>query len=376
MNDKLIALRHDVHMHPEVSGAERETAARIVRFLEALAPDALMTGLGGHGVLATFDSGQPGPAVLFRCELDALPIVETNTFAHASRNAGVSHKCGHDGHMAIQCGLAEALAAKRPARGKVYLLFQPAEETGAGAEAVLLDPRFAEIKPDMAIAVHDMPGYPIGTVALKDGTITASVSGLAIRLQGRTSHASQPEQGLNPALAIAELLTKTDALNLNDPSSPDFRLITPVHVSIGTPHAFGVTAGDGELQLTLRGWDDARLEALRERIKTLAVEIAGQHELHVAFESMQTFRANNNDPAVNALVRAGASDAALTVLTLSEPVKGGEDFGLFSARFPCALVLLGAGDTTALHSPDFDFPDALIEPGVRLVNAIARRVLG
>ncbi len=374
--EKLHTLRRTLHAHPEVSGEERATAARIASYFNDLKPDELLTGLGGHGLVATFDSGTTGPTLLFRCELDALPIQETNDFAHQSSITGVSHKCGHDGHMAIVCGLAELLADRRPQRGKVHLLFQPAEETGQGAEWVLRDPRFAEVKPDMAIALHNFPGYPHNAIVVKDGLFTAAVSSLIIRLQGRTSHASEPERGINPALAVAELLRASDALNLNDPESPDFSLVTPVHVRIGSP-AYGVSAGDAEVHFTLRRWDTEGLAQLRSRVVALAEEISARHGLQFSMETLQHFHANVNDSATTDLVRQAAQAMRLTLIERTSPVKGGEDFGIFTSRFPCCMFGLGAGeDTPALHSPDYDFPDAIVESGVRVLEHVARRVVG
>lgn len=373
--EKLRTLRHELHTHPELSGQEQQTAKRITAYLQNLKPDELLTGLGGHGIVATFDSGQSGPTLLFRSELDALPIEEINTFAYRSSIQGVSHKCGHDGHSTILCGVAELLAQQRPSKGKVHLLFQPAEETGSGAEAVLNDPRFSSITPDMAIALHNFPGYPHHSVIIKKGIFTAAVSSLILRLQGKTAHASQPEYGLNPALAVAELLQKSDAYNLNDPASEEFQLVTPVYARVGSP-AYGVAAGDGEVHFTLRCWDNTKLEKLRSSIIQLAREISAAHRLELTHESLQNFHANTNDAASVDIVRTSALDLGLEVIELSSPLKGGEDFGLFTARFPCCMFALGAGETTpALHSPDYDFPDELIETGVKLFDSIVRKVL-
>ena len=374
--EKLIALRHDLHSHPEVSGQEKKTAARVEAYLRALTPDRLLTQIGGHGIVATFESGQPGPTLLFRCELDALPISEVNTFAHRSSNPDVSHKCGHDGHSAMLCGLAGLLAHNRPARGEVHLLFQPAEETGAGARAVLKDPKFAAIRPDMAFALHNFPGYPLGSVIVRNGIITAAVIGLKLTWQGWTAHASQPEFGRNPALAIAEALQHSQSLNRPNPSDPDFRLVTPIHLRVGSP-AYGIAAGDGELHLTLRSWTDTGLEQLVSSIVTFCEELAQRDGLELESITTQAFAANNNDGAIADVMRQAALESGLALIELPEPLKGGEDFGLFTARFPCCMALLGAGENSpALHNPDYDFPDELLEPGVRLMERIVRQVLG
>ena len=275
MNHDVVALRHQLHSQPELSGQEHATAQTIATFLTSLRPDGLITGVGGTGVVATFSGAEPGPQLLFRCELDALPITEVRVAGHASTVAGVSHKCGHDGHMAILCGLAVQLARSRPARGAVHLLFQPAEETGTGAAAVLADPVFATIRPDAAVAIHNMPGFPMHSVRLKVGAVTPAVRGIVIRLQGRTAHASEPEKGENPSLAVADLLRECAALCVNDAEAEDFALVTPVHVRIGTV-AYGVSAGDAEVHLTLRTHTNEALAALHEEVLEVAAEFAAR----------------------------------------------------------------------------------------------------
>ncbi len=376
MLEKLIQFRHDLHAHPELSGQEQQTARRVTSYLQALNPDDLVTGIGGHGLVATFDSGQSGPALLFRAELDALPIREINTFDYRSRVSGVSHKCGHDGHSVILCGLAEKLAQRRPANGKVYLLFQPAEETGEGAAAVLADPKFSEIKPDIGISLHNFPGFGKNSIILKEGIFTIAVGSHLFRFTGYTSHASEPENGRNPSLAIAEMLQKSQQFNIPDIEREDFGLITPVFTKIGSP-AYGVSAGEGEVHFTLRAVDNQRLESFRSELIALAEQLSQRDGLTLSHESLQTFYANNNDKALVDLARQTAHSLGLTVIERQQIIKGGEDFGLFSEKFPCCMFGLGAGtDTPAVHNPDYDFPDDIIEAGVNMFEGIVRKVLG
>lgn len=156
----LLALRQDLHRHPELSGEEFATAERIRYFMAPFQPDAIIENIGGYGLVFVFEGSQPGPTVLFRCELDALPIKEVNTFNYRSVVSGASHKCGHDGHMTIICALGVLLAGKRPEKGRVLLAFQGAEETGQGAVAMVEDPLFQPLKPDYAFALHNLPPFP------------------------------------------------------------------------------------------------------------------------------------------------------------------------------------------------------------------------
>ncbi|MFZ9628901.1 MAG: M20 metallopeptidase family protein [Ilumatobacteraceae bacterium] len=372
----VVALRRHLHAHPELSGHEHETAARVVEFLTPLGPDRIVTGIGGTGIVATFDSGVPGPVLLFRSELDALPIVELGVDEHGSTCDGVSHKCGHDGHTAILCGLAQRLAARRPATGAVHLLFQPAEEDGTGAASVLADARFDDIRPDRGFAIHNMPGFPMHSFVIKPGPITAAVRSIVLRFTGRTAHASEPEKGENPSLAIADLLHGCADISVNDVESPDFCLITPVHVLVGSP-AYGVSAGDGEVHLTIRTFANSGLAVLQGRIETLAASLAARDRLHLSVEIVEDFFANMNDAEATAIARRAAEQCGFDIITPELGLRGGEDFGLFSERFPCCMVLLGSGeDYHPIHNPHYDFRDELIATGVRFFDTVVRDQLG
>ena len=173
-NNDPILLRRTLHEYAEPSGEEHRTAEIVRDYLQTFEPDDLLSQLGGHGLAAVYRSGKPGPLVLFRCELDALPIPETLTCDHASRTEGISHKCGHDGHMAIVSGLAPLLKKKRPQSGGAALLYQPSEEAGEGAARLLQDPSFRAIQPDYVFALHNLPGFPLGEVIWRDGVFSAS----------------------------------------------------------------------------------------------------------------------------------------------------------------------------------------------------------
>lgn len=371
----LASLRRELHAHPEVSGDERKTAGRVLAELERLEPDGLERNLGGHGILATFGCDTGGPQALVRCELDALPIHEVNTFAHRSVHTGVAHMCGHDGHMAILLGLARKLAEHRPAGGQAHLLFQPAEETGAGAAAVLQDPRMLGRAFGLVLALHNIPGIPMGTVAVRKGAFTASVSSLVIALGGKTSHAAEPELGLNPAMAVARIITGVLALQHNDPDSDRLRVVTVVHVTLGTKD-YGISAGSAEVHLTVRCWTDAGLRALEQEIAQEARRVAGAEGLSVDIRRCFAFQANRNDGAATELVVQAARDLGLHVAEREHPFKWGEDFGAFTARYKGCMFGLGAGvDSPALHNPDYDFPDELIPTGSALFDAAVRAFL-
>ena len=372
----LVAFRRQLHMRPELSGEEEQTAADIVARMEAHRPDQLLHGLGGHGVAAVFDSGQPGPSVLFRCELDGLPIAETGGQDWRSRTPGKAHLCGHDGHMAILLGLATRITGNRPAKGRVILLFQPAEETGAGARAVLADPLFKSVQPDYAFALHNLPGMPLGHAALRDGPMNFASEGLAIRLTGRTSHASQPENGISPAGAMTELVAALPNMPATLGIEAGKALATLVHARLGE-EAFGISPGEALVMTTLRTIDDATQARLMDAAETMAEDVAKKHDLGLSLARSDRFAACANDADAAAAVRAACGALDVPVSESPEPFRWSEDFGLFGSVSKSALFVLGAGeDCTPLHAPDYDFPDALIETGVSLFERIARGLCG
>ncbi len=371
---KLIIFRKHLHASPELSGHEVATAALVKEALAPYQPATLLDGLGGTGILAELKHSEEGPSVMFRAELDALPIQEINDFDYRSTVDGVSHKCGHDGHMAILLGLAEGLKNNPKLRGSSYLLFQPAEEIGTGAHAVLKDSKMQNFRPDMAFALHNLPGYPLGAVIVRKGSFTASVKSLVLEFEGKTSHAAEPEKGINPARAISEIIQQVLPLSNSDTQDEEFALITPVSIRMGEI-AYGVSAGDAEIHLTLRAWSPEVMQNLGEQIIKIVQNIARQHQLSFSHSWTNEFRANFNDEISVELIEEAARRLELDLIHLDRPIKWGEDFGAFTQSFPGAMFGLGSGiEHPALHNPDYDFPDSLIPIGVQMFQTIAELV--
>lgn len=372
----LITFRHALHQWPEPSGHEERTAQTIATALAALSPDDLITGLGGHGVAAVFRGQADGPTVMLRAELDALPIPDKAEVPHQSRIPGAGHLCGHDGHSTILLATAQALAAQRPARGRAVLLFQPAEEDGSGAAAVLADPAFAPLRPDWAFALHNMPGLPLGLAQISPGPANCASVGLRLVFTGATAHAATPQTGVSPLPAILSLIPEVQALAPGGDLGPDFRLITVTHIRAGEP-AFGIAPGQAELWLTLRCLADAPMGALKAQVSELAQQAARQHGLSLASSWHDDFAACTNDPQASAHILAALRDTA-TPHDPAEPMRASEDFGRFGqGGTRSAMFLLGAGEShPALHDPLYDFPDALIPLGRRIFLTLTRNLLG
>jgi amidohydrolase len=372
----LAAWRKALHRAPELSGAEAETAREVCRFLGPTRPDRIVTGLGGHGLAFVYQGAAAGPTVLVRAELDALPIEEVSTFAHRSARPGTAHLCGHDGHMAILAGVARGFAAQRPRRGRAVLLFQPAEEDGSGAEAVIADPKFAAIAPDFCFALHNMPGLPLGSAALKVGPVACASRGLTIGLGGRTAHASAPDEGVSPMTALARLMPALTALGRPGPLDQAFAMVTVTHAEMGAK-SFGVAPGHAELWATLRTLTDAGMERLCGEAEALAREAASADGLTLSLRYSDVFAHCDNAPAAVAWASAALDAEGVPPSEAGQPMLASEDFGVFGRCAPSALFLLGAGESApGLHNPDYDFSDALIGIGVRVFLRILRDVLG
>jgi amidohydrolase len=377
----LRSLRHELHQMPEISGEEEKTAARIAQELVKAGADRTWTGLGGHGVAAEFIGDKPGPTVMLRCELDALPIEEISQQPYRSRIDGKGHLCGHDGHMVMVLGAALALK-KRPASGRVILLFQPAEETGAGAEAVIKDPRWSELRPDFAFAYHNVPGRPLGEIALCQEVSNCASRGMKICFTGKTSHAAAPEDGISPALVMADLMHSLPALGPGGDMGPDFALATLTHAQLGEA-TFGISPGAGELRLTLRSQTDARMEKMVKaaeaqlsealaRTAEKATEVSAEVTWH------DVFLATVNEDAATEVVGQAADKLGLSRVAMEHPMRWSEDFGRFGLDgAKAAMIFIGSGEEQPqLHNPNFDFPDALIPVGVTLLVEILDQILG
>ena len=373
---QLIDWRRELHCRPELSGQEAETAREVESTLAAAGADRLVSGLGGHGVAAVYEGAAPGPTVMFRAELDGLPIEEISEILHRSTLPGKAHLCGHDGHMATLAALARGLQRRRPGRGRAVLLFQPAEENGAGAAAVLADPRFQDMAPDYAFALHNMPGLPLGRAALNAGPVSCASRGIRIVLTGKTAHAAMPEQGLSPIAAVAGLMPALTALGSGGTLDEGFRLVTVTHARMGEP-AFGIAPGYAEVWATLRTLTDAGMAELCAEAEALARGLAAEAGLGVEIAYKDVFVHCENDLEAVAILRRALDAEGVPQGKDGQPMRASEDFGRFGRNARAAMFFLGAGERhPSLHNPDYDYPDELIAIGARVFMRTARELLG
>ncbi|WP_170505116.1 amidohydrolase [Ruegeria arenilitoris] len=372
---QLTRLRHELHQSPELSGQEELTAARIADELRARGADQVLTGIGGHGVAGVFDSGQAGPTVAIRCELDGLPIQEQSEAAYASRISGKGHLCGHDGHMVMVLGVADHLNQYRPQLGRVVLIFQPAEETGQGAIAYRADPKFSEIAPDYVFSLHNLPGLPLGDVQLCEGPANCASRGMKVVLSGKTSHAAAPQDGVSPAGALAALMPQMARLGSGGSLDADFALTTVTHVNLGEP-TFGVAPGRAELWVTLRTVADARMQSLIDEAEALVAQAASDQGLGYEITYEDVFEACVNAPDAVDILSGSCARAGVNCEVTPYPQKFSEDFGQFGKDAKAAMFWLGSGEKhPQLHNPDYDFPDELTPVGVSVFVATIQSLL-
>jgi amidohydrolase len=369
--NELVSLRRKLHRHPEVSGEEHNTSASIMKFMKRCNSDEVIR-LGDAGLAFVFRGIEKGRSVAYRAELDALPITETGNPGYKSEVAGTSHACGHDGHMAILAGLGLKIANSRPRRGTAILLFQPAEETGQGANAIMRDAAFRDLQPEQIFALHNLPGFPMGEILIRDGTFAAASSGMVVTLKGKTSHAGEPEKGINPDRAISRLIEGIHSINAEFTESRDLAFTTIIHIVLGEM-AFGTSPGYGEVCLTIRAFNDHDLERLRERLEKLAAQVSKEEHLEHGIYYTEVFPATQNSRECTELIRKAAEREGLSVHTLNEPFRWTEDFGYYTREIKGGFFGLGSGaDKPALHNPDYDFPDELIDTGTSLFYTLYR----
>ncbi len=352
MLQTITQLRHGLHAIPELSGAEHETKAMLISWLGT--HTTLDIRPCGDGFYAAHREPDPTkPPIALRADYDAIPRPDGTA----------AHLCGHDGHAAALCGAALAAEGKTFGRN-IFFLFQPAEETGAGAAPCCALFDMEEVS--AIYGAHNLPGWPLGRVTTRPGTFACASRGVTLRLTGKPTHAAYPEQGLSPATAVGKLLCA-----LPDISAPakytGMTLCTVIGVHMGEK-AFGAAAEAAELWLTLRAEHDHNLSALQTSVLDYAQALADADRLTFTWEEQDVFPATENTPA-----------PARALLTLTDgqlldvPMRWSEDFGHYLNRCPGCFFGIGAGEThPGLHTETYEYPDALLEPTIEVFLKIMR----
>ena len=371
----IVELRRLLHSRAELSEQEKETNHIINEWISKTYPDLQIEKIGGYGLAALYKGRQPGKRILLRADIDALHIPEQNALSYRSENKGVSHKCGHDGHTAMLCGVARKLSECRPEKGEVVLLFQPAEETGQGAKAILKDPQFEQILPDSAYGLHNLPGFEAGQILVRKGCFAAASFGLKLIFEGKTAHASQPETGKNPSELLAVLIHQLEKKRELLKEVKPLTTFVITHAVLGE-ETFGVAPGHAEIWLTLRSFDDRNLEMLADQVIALCQAKAKDYLFDFHFTMHEAFAATNSNDANVTVIENAAKRLNLSLGHLMEPFRWSEDFGRFGAVCPIGFFGLGSGfSQPALHDSEYDFPDAVLETGINMFMEIINEEL-
>ncbi len=338
------ALRHALHACPEISGQENKTRALLLNFLQA--HTSLPLHPCGGGFYAVHRESQPQkPSIALRADYDALALP----------NGGAAHLCGHDGHATALCGVALLLEGQTVGRD-VFLLFQPAEETGVGAQNCLS--LFEQEAIGEIYGAHNLPGLPLGQVTTRPGTFACASRGLTLSFTGRATHAAYPEHGISPALAMGQFLCNLPHLS-DAELYKGMTLCTVIGVQMGEK-AFGAAAAQGEIWLTLRGEQDEDLEKLDQSVCTLAETLAQAHHLKLSATRQDVFPATVNHPACTEKINRVCQG-----VLLPQPMRWSEDFGHYLHRCPGAFFGIGAGEEQPpLHTEHYEYPDALLSPTI------------
>ena len=374
----LVALRHDLHAHPELGYQERRTAAIVADWLERLPGMHVRKGVAETGVVATLASERPGPCLAFRADMDALPMEDKCGKPYQSTVPGVAHACGHDGHVTCLLGAA-ALMAEFPERlaGPVRFLFQPAEEGGAGAKLMMEQGALENPRPAAIFGLHGWPQLPAGTVGLGNGAIMASTDAINITIHGRGAHAAYPQRGIDPIVAAAHVVAalQTVVSRSKDP-------VEPAVVTIGSFHAGtarNIIPDQARLEGTLRTLSETVRVTLRAVIRQVAEQTAAAFGARAEVEIVEGYPVNVNDPEIKSYVQKVAAATFGTEHVIDNiPVSmGGEDFAFYVQQVPGCFARIGVAPTDgskgvdSLHNAAFDFNDETIATGVSLHCALA-----
>lgn len=374
-DDLILELRKELHQHPELSGQEFNTVKRIKQFIQAHYPCHFIEAAGGCSLLAVYKFSEAGKTVGIRCELDALPIEETNKFDYKSKTKGVAHKCGHDGHMAIVAGLIFWIKKQKFKTGKIVLIFQSAEETGKGAHQLVKDARFTKLNIDYLFSLHNIPGTPLNSIISVKSGFSASVISFSLHLKGKEAHAAEPENGINPAIGVANITKALSDLGIENEHRDDFSVLTPIYVRVGEK-SYGISPGLGEIHYTIRCWSDEAMNDLKVHIESIIAQICATQQLQYTIDWFEYFPASKNDTDCNELIKSVAKSNGFELIEQDCPFRFGEDFGWFSKSHKTAMFGLGAGvNSPALHHANYDFPDELIPTGIKMFAGLINQVL-
>ena len=384
---ELQQIRRDIHAHPELCYEEQRTADVVAAKLTEWGIP-ILRGMGGTGVVGIIRNGDSTRAIGMRADMDALPMQEINTFAHASRHDGKMHACGHDGHTAMLLGAAHYLSQQRDFDGTVYLIFQPAEEGGGGARKMMEDGLFTQCPMDAVYGMHNWPGMEFGSFGVTPGPMMASSNEFEVIVSGKGGHAAQPHKGIDPVMVAVQIAQSWQTIISRNTNPNDAAVLSITQIHAGS--ATNVIPDEATLIGTVRTFRVEVLDLIERRMREIAGHTASAFDAEVTFEFKRNYPALVNHPkqTADAVAVMQSVVGAQRVNAQVEPTMGAEDFAFMLQEKPGCYVFIGNGDgdhrssghglgPCNLHNPSYDFNDALLPIGatywVRLVQALLSR---
>ena len=376
------AIRRDIHAHPELNYQEFRTAEIVANKLQEWGIP-IIRGLAETGIVGVLKKGTSEKAIGLRADMDALPMQELNQFAHASKNAGKMHACGHDGHTAMLLGAAHYLSSHQEFDGTVYFIFQPAEEGGAGAKRMIEDGLFEQCPMDAVFGMHNWPGIPAGNFAVKTGGMMASSNEFKVTIKGKGAHAAQPQKGIDPIITAIQIAQSWQTIISRNVNPIDSAVLSVTQIHSGS--ATNVIPDEAYLVGTVRTFNVASLDTIESRMHEIATHTANAFNSTVDFEFHRNYPPLVNHPIETAfavdVMKSIVGDAGVNDQV--EPTMGAEDFAFMLEAKPGCYVFIGNGEgdhrhvghglgPCNLHNPSYDFNDTLLPIGatywVRLVE--------
>ncbi|MEF2072192.1 M20 aminoacylase family protein [Consotaella aegiceratis] len=375
---EIAAWRRHLHTHPELLYDVPETAAFVADKLASFGCDTVATGIGGTGVVGLIHGreGGEGRTVGLRADMDALPIEEETGLSYASTQAGKMHACGHDGHMAMLLGAARVLAETRRFAGTVAVVFQPAEEGGAGAKAMIDDGLLDRFPMTELYGMHNLPGLAVGRFAIRPGPIMASTDEFSITIEGRGGHAAMPHTTMDP-IAIGAAMVQSLQMIVSRSANPlDSLVVSVTQFHAGFVH--NVIPEKAVLSGTVRALTEPMRELAEARIRQIAESTAAAHGARALVDYDRNYPVTRNEPQATSFCTevAAAVAGADNVDVDAPPLMGGEDFAYMLEERPGAFIFVGNGDSAGLHHPRYDFNDEAIAFGASYWIALAEGALG
>jgi amidohydrolase len=375
--DDTVAWRHDLHRHPEILYEVHRTAATVAERLKSFGLDEVATGIGRTGVVGVIHGRKSasGRVIALRADMDALPLREITGKPYASTVDGRMHACGHDGHTAMLLGAARYLAETRNFDGTAIVVFQPAEEGGAGAKAMIEDGLLDRWKIQEVYGMHNMPGLDIGKFATRPGPFMAATDEFTIDITGRGGHAARPHMTVDPiivGMAVIQALQTIISRSV-DPVESGVLSVTKFHAG----EAYNIIAQTAQIAGTVRSLKPEIRDLIEARMRAIVAGVAEAHGATIVLDYDRNYPITRNHPGATAFAAAVAGEIVgeTQVAEDAPPMMGGEDFSYMLEARPGAFVFVGNGDTAGLHSPAYDFNDEIIPIGCSYWARLVERAM-